>query len=191
MKKCGYLLTLAILLVSLAETVRARDMAVTVFAGQSTRNVWEDFFLSPASLDFADSRIAACALSYTFIRIPDRYVSFELEGQIVRHWGIQSHWEANLPVVIRYHGLPLRDRIRSSVAFGVGPSWSSDTPPLEVETRDDSSPVLFHWFMELTAGPARAPWMLSVRLHHRSTGFGLMADKGGLDTLVGGIRWDF
>ncbi|TWI70747.1 hypothetical protein LZ24_02167 [Desulfobotulus alkaliphilus] len=191
MKKTGYLLGFWMLLICWPDMVKARDISLTVFGGQSTRNVWEDFFISPFTLDFADSRIAACAMAYTFARIPDWHLSFELEGQIVRHWGIQNHWESNLPVVIRHHRMPWSHEFRSSAAFGVGPSWSSDTPPLEVETRGDSQPVLFHWFMELTAGPLQAPWMFTVRLHHRSTGYKLLADKGGLDTLVGGIRWDF
>ncbi|MDY0162367.1 hypothetical protein [Desulfobotulus sp.] len=169
----------------------ARDFSLTVFGGQSTRNHWEDFFITPFSLDFADSRLAACALSLTFARIPMWHLTFEAEGQVVRHWGIQNHWEINVPVVIRRHQLPWSHVFRSSAAFGVGPSWSSDTPPLEVETREDSKPTLFHWFMELTAGPLTAPWMFTVRLHHRSTGYDTMAAKGGLDSLVGGIRWDF
>ena len=37
----------------------AEDLALTVFAGQSTRNHWEDFFISPGSPDFASSDLLA------------------------------------------------------------------------------------------------------------------------------------
>jgi hypothetical protein len=38
--------------------------------------------------------------------------------------------------------------------------------------------------------PAGFP-LASIRLHHRSKGFGLMADDGGMNALAAGIRFEF
>lgn len=167
------------------------ELALTVLAGQSTRNHWEDFFISPGSLDFASSGLLLGALSKPVARYWDGNLTLEIEGQVARHFGQQTHWEVNAPVVARWHRFPWNNTVATTAAFGVGPSWSSRTPPLEVATRDDSQPWLIHWFMELTLGPPGAKWSAALRLHHRSTGFGLVGDKGGLDTLAIGIRQRF
>lgn len=181
---------LALLLV--AAPVMALDgVALTVFAGQSTRNHWEDFFLSPGSLDFAASGLLAGALSKPLARYWNGNLTLEMEGQVAKHFGRQTHWELNAPLVARWHHFPWNQMLATTAAFGIGPSWSSTTPPLEVETRGGSQPWLFHWFMELTVGPPGEDWSASLRLHHRSTGFGLTGERGGLDTLTIGIRKTF
>jgi len=187
----NYLLPTLVLLQSSVSAMAVEDLALTVFAGQSTRNHWEDFFTSPGSLDFASSGLLAGALSKPLARYRGGDLTLEIEGQVIKHFGVQTHWELNAPLVARWHRFPWNPRVATTAAFGMGPSWSSTTPPLEVETRDGSQPWLIHWFMELTLGPPDKDWSASMRLHHRSTGFGLMADKGGLDTLAIGVRKNF
>lgn len=169
----------------------ADGLALTVFAGQSTRNNWEDFFTSPGSLDFVSSGFLAGALAKPLASYWDGDLSLEMEGQVVKHVGQQTHWELNAPLVARWHRFPWNRTLATTAAFGVGPSWSSTTPPLEVETRGDSQPWLVHWFIELTLGPPHRDWSASLRLHHRSTGFGLAGERGGLDTLAVGVRKTF
>ncbi|MDP2787567.1 MAG: hypothetical protein Q8O79_05780 [Pseudomonadota bacterium] len=181
---------LAMLLLG-AQALASEGVALTVFAGQSTRNHWEDFFSSPSSLDFAASGLIAGALSKPLARYWNGDLSLEMEGQVVKHVGQQTHWELNAPLVARWHRFPWNQTVATTAAFGAGPSWSSTTPPLEVETRGDSQPWLIHWFMELTLGPPGEDWSASLRLHHRSTGFGLTGDQGGLDTLALGFRKAF
>ncbi|MDP1709034.1 MAG: hypothetical protein Q8L89_08245 [Gammaproteobacteria bacterium] len=180
-----------LLALSAMPAVASDEVALTVFVGQSTRNHWEDFFVSPGSLDFASSGLLAGALSRPLARYRDGDLTLEMEGQVVKHFGQQTHWELNAPLAARWHRFPWNGTVATTAAFGVGPSWSSRTPPLEVETRGGSQPWLFHWFMELTLGPPGEDWAVSLRLHHRSSGFGLAGERGGLDTLTLGIRKTF
>ena len=189
--KLNHALPALLLLQTGIPALAAEDLTLTVYAGQSTRNHWEDFFSSPGSLDFAASGLLAGALSKPLARYRGGDLTVEIEGQVVKHFGYQTHWELNAPLVARWHRFPWNQRVATTAAFGVGPSWASTTPPLEVETREGSQPWLIHWFMELTLGPPGKDWSASLRLHHRSTGFGLMSDKGGLDTLAIGVRKHF
>lgn len=181
----------------MAMPVRADDapragMAWTLLAGQSTRNQWEDFFTAPRSLDFVnDSRLYVGALSKPVAWLQGGRMSVELEGQLVRHAGAQRHWEANLPVVARWHAFPWNADLRTTAAFGVGPSWSSRHPVLEDEVKGESHRWLAHWFFEITLGAPERDWDVSIRLHHRSTAFGLFGEEGGLNSLVLGLRRSF
>ncbi len=45
---------------------------------------------------------------------------------------IQDHWEFNLPIVARWEAFPWDDVIDTSLAFGIGPSYASEIPKVEV-----------------------------------------------------------
>jgi fatty-acid desaturase len=60
-----------------------------------------------------------------------------------------------------------------------------------METNESSSQWLIYWFGELTLGPPTANWEAIMRLHHRSDGFGTVADDGGSNALCAGIRYRF
>lgn len=79
----------------------------------------------------------------------------------------------------------------TSLAWGIGPSYATEVPPVERETNDSSSRWLIYWFGELTLGPPAADWELLLRLHHRSDGFGTVADDGGSNALCAGVRCRF
>ena len=64
-------------------------------------------------------------------------------------------------------------------------------PDVELETNSDSSRWLIYWFGELTFGPPASGWEVLFRLHHRSDGFGTIADDGGSNTVCAGIRYRF
>lgn len=186
-------IALALPLAAVLPTAAAADDAwkLTVLAGQSTSNVWEDFFLEPGSLDFVDAYLLIGALAKPLRHYLDDRLAIELEGQAVRHFGQQRHWEVNLPVVARWHAFPWNRHVRTSAAFGVGPSWASRVPVLEVKHKGGSEQWLFHWFMEVTLGHPNTDWDVSLRLHHRSTAWGMAGGKGGMDSLVLGVRRSF
>ncbi len=79
----------------------------------------------------------------------------------------------------------------TSAAFGLGLSYATELPEVEVEIEGESQQLLIYWVMELTAGPLRSPWAVSLRLHHRSVAWGLMADEGGMNAVGLGVRWKF
>jgi hypothetical protein len=177
------------LLSAVAKNIEASDLNLTLFAGRLTGvGAWHDILLQPDELDCQDSYLLAGALAYTLGRFRDDTLSLELEGQVVRHFGDQQLWEFNLPVAARWHHFPWNNRVATTAAFGIGPSYTTEVPPLEVELEDESQRLLYHWFLELTLGPPDAQWTTSLRIHHRSGGFGSIADEGGSNALTLGIR---
>lgn len=178
------------LLLAVPRTVTATDLAMTVFAGRITGvSAWHDIITQPDDLDWQDAYFFAGALSYTWAHYFEDAMSLELEGQVVRHFGDQHLWELNLPVVARWQRFPWNDSIATSAAFGIGPSYTTKVPPMEVELEGESQRFLYHWFLELTLGPPDADWTTSFRLHHRSGGFGSIANEGGSNALTIGIRF--
>ncbi len=161
--------------------------AVTLFGGWLTDNDWEEVFI-PGDAEFRDSWLLGLAGSRRFARLGEG-LSFELEGQVVRHFGDQTHWEFNLPVIARWETLPWDNVIDTSVAFGIGPSYASETPAEEVAREGESRRWLVYWLAELELGlPGQRDWTALARIHHRSEAFGLIADEGGSNVLAVGLR---
>jgi hypothetical protein len=184
-------------IVALTATAMARaapgDWAATVYGARiSSQPGWEDILLDSAGTDFVDSYLLTAALARQYAEAYDGALGFEAEGQIVRHFGDQTHWELNaVPVILRWNRFPWSDRVASSAAFGLGVSYASEMPPVEVELEGESREWLVYWVMELTAGPVDSRWAVSLRLHHRSVGYGLMGDEGGMNAVGLGLRLTF
>jgi hypothetical protein len=132
------------------------------------------------------------AASWTACRLFDGRLSCELEAQAGKYFGDQNHWEFNLPILgFRWHRFPWDDHLATGLAWGIGPSYATRVPEIELETNDDSNRWLVYWFAELTLGPPTANWEVLMRLHHRSDAFGIVADDGGSNALCAGIRYRF
>lgn len=171
-----------------ADTQERKDYALTVYYGQLTDNDWQDALI-PGTGNLVDSHLAVAALSKTVHRAASLPITFELEGQAAKHYGKQDNWELNLLAAGRWHGFPWNDRIRTTAAFGLGPSYATSTPAYEVEMNGTSNRLMAYWYLEVTAGPASADWSVSFRLHHRSTAFGLFGRDGGYNALAIGLRY--
>jgi len=172
-----------------SDFTRDDSSAITVFGGLMTDNEWEDT-LVPWTLDFRDSTLLGLAASHRIGRF-DHRLGFEIEGQVVRHFGDQDHWEFNLPIVGRWEVFPWDAVLDTSLAFGIGPSYASEKPKAEVAKEGDSQRWLVYWMVELELGPPDKDWSGIFRLHHRSGAFGLIADEGGSNALVIGIKYRF
>lgn len=171
-----------------AEEAGDRRHAVTFFGAWLTDNSWKEI----AALDgvaMRDSGLAGGALSREIAGT--RNWALEIEGQAVKHFGEQSHWEFNLPLFARWRTFPWNDRVPTSLAFGIGPSYATELPPAEVELDGDSARFLLYWTAELEIGLPDSPWSGIARLHHRSSGYGVFADAGGSNALAFGIRRRF
>ena len=165
--RAGRLLICSALLA--ASHANARENAVTFYVGRiSSVNAWHDLIKEPNHADFVDAYVAVAALSHEFGRFYDGHVSFEGEAQIGYNFGDQNHWEANVAMGPRWHTFPWSDVVATSVAFGLGLSLASEVPEVEIELEGESQELLVYWSMELTLGPPRSNWALSLRLHHRS-----------------------
>jgi len=166
----------------------AQDFAVTVYGGRVTEDIWSKS-LTPG-VEFTDTYIIVGAFTWTAHRFFDGALSLELEGSVGRYDGDQDNWEFNLPIVAgRWSKFPWNHYVSTSFAFGIGPSYATRVPPLEEVLNDSSQQWLIHWFGELTFGPPQKNWSVALRLHHRSSGFGSVADHGGLNILAAGIKY--
>lgn len=166
-----------------------KDYAFSLYGGRLTDSNWYESLTGKA--DFVDSRLLVGALGWTFRRAEDRAWSLELEGNIAKHYGLQDHWEFNALVSGRWHRFPWSEKVATSVAFGVGPSYASEMPVAEVIDHGSSDKLLVYWQLELTLGPPKRDWAALLRLHHRSTAYGLMSETGGANALTAGLRFYF
>lgn len=167
-----------------------KDYALTVYAGRLTDGDWRESF--GFGTHHIDSDLVVAALSRTLSRSADLSRSYEVEGQIAKHSGIQDNWEYNLLGAVRWHRLPWSDTLKSSVAAGLGVSYASSVPVAERTIINSASEkLLAYWHLELTLGPPQSNWQASLRLHHRSTAYGLFGGNGGSNAVTLGVRYAF
>lgn len=178
------------LLVGSSTVALAQEYSLALYAGQLTKEKWERAVLPDA--EYADATILVAAGSWTAARFFGGDLSVELEAQVGKYFGDQDHWEFNLPIVgLRWHRFPWDAYVATSLAWGIGPSYATEVPPVELETNDSSSRWLVYWYAETTFGPPAAAWEILLRLHHRSDSFGLVAEDGGSNAVCAGLRYRF
>jgi hypothetical protein len=116
----------------------------------------------------------------------------ELEGQVLRHFGDQSHWEGTLALVFRTGQIPLFGGLSVNLAFAEGLSYASEPPALEGSLRVEPSRLLNYLAFEAEFSHAALPGVYFVpRIHHRSGVFGVIAPKESGSNFIGaGIRVD-
>jgi hypothetical protein len=189
---------LIVLLLSFAaHDVEASDLdgkwAATLYAARiSSEPGWEDVLVNPLGADYVDAYLAVAGLSRGYGHYKGGALQLEAEGQVAYAFGDQQYWEFNLvPVVLRWQRFPWNRTVATSAAFGLGLSYTSELPDIEVQLEGESKRLLIYWVAELTAGLPDKPWSVSLRLHHRSVGYGLMGDEGGMNAVGLGIRWQF
>ncbi len=163
--------------------------AVSGFAGRMTWGDYGTIAYSPQEIDWADSRFYGLAYSR------DRATGWGglrlgWEMQLVVHEGISDHVALNVPATVRYR---VADPVVpfQGAAFGLGASFASETPRLEVERKGQSQRVLPYWFMELEFG--KPSWRASpfLRIHHRSDGFVFAPFDTGSNAVAAGLRLSF
>jgi hypothetical protein len=166
-----------------------KDRALTLYTGKMTDDDWPKS-LTP-SVELVDSKLAALAWSQVFLRATSQSWSLEWEANAVKHWGIQDHWEFNLAVGGRWHRFPWNDKVRTSAAFVVGPSYATEVPQVEIDRGGESQKWLAFWYLELALAPPDSDWSGLVRLHHRSDVFGALGDATSSNALTAGVRYAF
>ena len=169
------------------------DWYATVYGARiSTQPGWEDIIIDAPGTEFRDSYLVTVAVSHQYAERKEGALAIEAEGQVVYHFHDQSLWEFNaVPIVLRWNRFPWSERLSTSAAFGIGLSYATEVPPVEVALEGESHQLLVYWMMELTAGPVDSPWAVSLRLHHRSVAYGLFGDEGGMNAVGLGLRYRF
>ena len=181
---------LSLLLLSTSIQAETRPYFLTVYGAQMTNNRWDEFF--SRQFDFVDSYLVTVALAKRLGGFRD-YLSYEVEGQLVKHFSLQNHWEFNALATLRWEKFFWDKWLDTSVAFGLGPSYATEKPPIEVANDGDSAKFLLYWMLELAIVPLknRPQVELLTRIHHRSNAYGLMAEEGGSNALAFGFRYQF
>ncbi|MEL7214937.1 MAG: hypothetical protein AAGJ96_03235 [Pseudomonadota bacterium] len=164
----------------------AQERVGTVFLGTLFRNDWPEVF-DPTFADPDKPGFLGFGVAQELGRVG--ILSFAVEGQSVIHAGRQEVLELNLPLFAR---LNFDAKYFSSFAFGIGPGYAAPKPPFEIDRNSDTENLLVHWTMEWAfPGPWEDGSDLVLRIHHRSTGYETVADKGGSNGVAIGRRFAF
>ncbi|NNE54151.1 MAG: hypothetical protein HKN30_17315 [Sulfitobacter sp.] len=147
------------------------------FAGIMSENRWHEVF-DPSRAKFADSGLLGVGLGWER-QIGKSRFHFGVQGQAVVHFGRQDHFEFNVPVILRYVPRNPVPRWLKSASFGLGLSYATKVPQVEVDRTGESQRTFAYWLTELEFDTALPDSSLFVRLHHRSDAFGAFeADSG-------------
>ena len=162
---------------------------VTVYGGAHAQDDIGDVFTFNAKFEDNDY-LAVAALAREFWHYK-KYISFEVEGQIGKHFNNDTFWEFNGLIIGRWHAFPWNKYVDTSVAVGDGLSFYTEVSKVEKEDDEDAQKTLNYLMFELALGLPQYPrWDLVVRIHHRSSIFGLYG-AGGSNYLTGGIKFSF
>jgi hypothetical protein len=162
--------------------------SLNLYGGVTTTNDWDEL-VTWASTDYKDSYLAATTLARTIGRHKD-LMSFEVEGQVVKHFNVQTHWEFNALAMARWEAFCWDKYLDTSLAFGLGASYATEKPKIEIENDGETANLLAYWTLELALSlPKHKETALILRIHHRSDCFNLIADHGGSNALALGVKF--
>jgi hypothetical protein len=162
---------------------------LTVYAGAHAQDDIADVFLLKPKFEDNDY-IAVVALAREFWHYK-QYFGLEVEGQVGKHFNNDTFWEFNGVLIGRWHVFPWDKYVDTSFAVGDGVSVYTEVSKVEKEDDENAGKVLNYLLFELALGLPRYPqWDLVVRIHHRSSVFGL-AGAAGSNYLCGGIKYSF
>ena len=171
------------------DDIKRHKWFLTVYGGAHVQDDIGDIFTFNAKFEDNDY-IAVAALAREFWHFK-KYISFEVEGQIGKHFNNDTFWEFNGLIVGRWHAFPWNKYVDTSIAVGDGLSYYTEVSKVEKEDDDDAQKTLNYLMFELALGLPQYPrWDLVVRIHHRSSIFGLYG-AGGSNYLTGGLKFSF
>lgn len=163
--------------------------SVGVVAGNMTNNRANDL-LRPGEYDFADNYFAGSMIGYDR-QIGDTQWSWGAEIQVNLHFGNQEFLEFVLPATIRYRPQIAFLPDLGSFAFGLGFSYTTKVPQIEIDVRGDSARTLVYWLAETAISVGDSGDKLFFRVHHRSDAFGLLYPDSGSNAFAVGWRRPF
>ena len=162
---------------------------LTVYGGAHAQDDIADVFAFKAKFEDNDY-LAVAALAWQFWHY-EKYISFEVEGQIGKHFNNDTFWEFNGLIIGRWHAFPWNKYVDTSFAVGDGLSCYTEISKVEDDDDDDAQKTLNYLMFELALGLPQYPrWDMVVRIHHRSSIFGLYG-AGGSNYVCGGIKFSF
>jgi len=157
------------------------------FVGVMTTGSWYET-LRPWDVTLEDSYMLGGALGWDR-PIGDSRFRIGVEAQVMAHTGRQDHFELSVPLVLRY--APNRSRLFRSAAAGLGLSYATKEPQVEIDRNGASQRLFVHWMAEVEFGPPEPATTGFLRIHHRSDGYGLFEVDAGSTAYILGIRKRF
>lgn len=195
-----FLLFLLVLITGLASGALADDdkkendierykWFLTAYAGAHAQDDIGDVFTFQAKFE-DNAYIGVLALARELWHYK-KYLSFELEGQVAKHFNKDTHWEFVGVLIGRWHYFPWDKYVDTSFAVGDGFSYYTEVSEVEKEDDDDAQRTLNYLMFEVALGLPEYPrWDLVFRIHHRSSVFGLYG-AGGSNFVCGGLKFSF
>ena len=163
--------------------------ALSIYGGRMTDNSMDDFTDSFQGLDFEESSLLTLALARR-IATHSELASLEVEGQVVKHFDQQNHWEFNALLAVRWEAFFWDKYLDTSLAVGIGPSYATDVPEIEVQRSGESKRLQVYMMVELEfVLPSYPNVAVITRIHHRSNAFGIVADSGSSNALAFGLKF--
>jgi hypothetical protein len=184
---CRSLNALAALLVAATPSVagewRTSD-SLSFYTARMTDNVAADFANAVGDIEFLDIRLVGAVAAREWRRGGGPF-SLGVEAQVMGHFGEVDHLELAVPLTIRWH-LPTSAPV--SAAFGLGLSYASKPPQVEIDRRGASQRLLVYWLLETEFGTGLERPAVFLRLHHRSDAYGLLETDTGSNAIGVGLR---
>jgi len=165
-----------------------RAWGLSIFGGLGSQLAMSGTVKRLPDIDDSGDRIIGLAVSREVSRWGDD-LGIELEAMVAHHFGRESYEEAGTALYLRWHSFPWNDWVPTTMAAGMGPSYTTIYPLSEFEPGASSrSRVLNQLNLEVTFGlPSQPDTSLLLRLQHRSGIFGVI-DHGSSDFLTMGLR---
>ena len=170
-----------------AQPVSRPANALTFFGAWMTGSQWQDFF-TPSDLRFRKTYMAGVGYDRRLTTLFDALDVGGL-GQVAPHFGAAHQWEFDLAANVRWTNFPWNDVVPTTVAFALGTSYETQVPREEEPLNSSGSKQwLAFWLLEVEVSAPDSLWSGVIRLHHRSTAFGLFGQSGGSNWLALGVR---
>jgi hypothetical protein len=164
----------------------------SIYAGQYSDTALNE--IVRLNTDFEHSHVYVLSLGKE-LGVYKEVIGYEIEGQAAWHSGMQHHEELNCAFTLRWLPFFWDKYIDTSFAFGNGLSYATSDPELEIREGDEkkTNRLLYYILVEMAFSLPRQPqWDLFIRIHHRSSVFGLIDNITTGSNFVGlGMRYKF
>lgn len=183
-------LAIAVLLAWAAPAAADGPWTAGLYTGIGSNGGIED--IPGQTADFVDSYLLALTAGKQ-LGAYKHYLTWEAEGQVVKHFKKQNHWELNAALILRWHPFRKNGQGGTSLAIGEGVSYATDLPEIEIERGGETARLLNYLMVELAFAPTGKPrHEFFTRLHHRSGLRGLYSGVSkGSNFYAIGLRYRF
>ncbi|MBN2042019.1 MAG: hypothetical protein JW864_18430 [Spirochaetes bacterium] len=191
MKKIIFLISVIFLFFTASRTVQSEELqknSISVYNGFLTPKDVSELLSTPPA--FRSEYFAGAGYLRELFSV-SRTVSFHGEGQFVYHYGSQYYAEYVLALYIACRNV-INNKYVITSSIGDGVSWSEKILHHEHRRNRKSTHYINYLGIEVSFGKIKCPVELVIRLHHRSSAYGLIMD-GNTDSnfICTGLRYKF